>query len=83
MLSLPTTASPLRQMFDVQSLVDWRTLPTFRQGLEGCTRFLQSEPAAKSAQSVVMRADGEIWLIRVGPKGGWKKLWNFGNPIAA
>ena len=29
---------------------------------------------------VVIRLDSEErWLISVGPKGGWRKEWNFGN----
>lgn len=29
---------------------------------------------------VVLRADSdERWLISFGRRGGWKKLWNFGN----
>src|SRR5262245_25015196 len=29
---------------------------------------------------VIVRMDtAERWLISVGPKGGWRKEWNFGN----
>ena len=32
---------------------------------------------------VILRADsGERWLISVGPKGGWRKEWNFGSGAA-
>jgi hypothetical protein len=27
---------------------------------------------------ICLRADDERWLVRVGPKGAWKRLWNFG-----
>lgn len=29
---------------------------------------------------IVLRADSdERWLVSFGPKGGWRKEWNFGN----
>lgn len=34
---------------------------------------------AKSVNVICLRADDERWLIAVGPRGGWKKLWNFGT----
>jgi len=78
-LSLPT--NDLRELFDIQALVDYRNLPTFQQALAGCRKTVL-QPSVDSAAAVTMRADGEIWLIRVGKKGGWKRLWNFGNPTA-
>jgi hypothetical protein len=81
-LALPLSDSPIREMFDIRDLIDWRGLPTFRQGLTSAKAFLAAEPAARSVNSIVIRADGEIWLIRIGKRGGWKRVWNFGNPIA-
>jgi hypothetical protein len=78
-LALPQNPE-LRAMFDVADLVDFRSLPTFRQTLAGCRNML-ADTAAKSAQGLAIRADGEIWLIQVSRSGSWKKLWNFGNPI--
>ena len=80
-LSLPLPSSPLRELFEVQDLVDYRNLPTFREGLAGCRRYMASDANALSAHSIVMRADGEFWLIRVGRRGGWKRLWNFGRRV--
>jgi hypothetical protein len=79
-LALPQNPE-LRAMYDVASLVDFRSLPTFRQTLAGCRNMLANTSAAKSAQGLAIRADGEIWLIQVSRSGSWKKLWNFGNPI--
>ena len=80
-LRLPLSTSPLRECFDVQSLVEWRTLPSFRQALNGCRNTIAADSSINSANALAIRADGEIWMIRVGKKGGWKKLWNFGNPL--
>ena len=82
-LHLPLTSSPLRETFDVASLVEWRSLPNFRDALAGCRNYIASEASARSVNSLTIRADGEIWLIQVGRKGGWKRLWNFGNPLQA
>ena len=80
MLSLPTNPE-LRSLFQTMDLVEWKTLPTFRTAIMAC-RNVFSDSAVRRAHSVCIRANGEIWLISVGPKGGWKKLWNFGNPMA-
>lgn len=34
---------------------------------------------AKTVNVICLRADDERWLISVGPRGGWRKLWNFGT----
>ena len=80
-LRLPLTSSPLRESFDVASLVDWRSLPNFREALTGCRSTIEGDTRIRSVNSIAIRADGEIWLIQVGRKGGWKRLWNFGNPL--
>jgi hypothetical protein len=77
-LSLPTANSSLRDLFNVADLVEWRALPNFRQALASAGDMIAS--GADSAQVVCRRADGQVWLVKVGPKGGWKRLWNFGCP---
>jgi hypothetical protein len=81
-LKLPASNSPIRELFDIADLADWHKLPTFGQAWRGAKAFLQAEPAARAVHSIVIRATGEIWLIRVGKRGGWNRIWNFGNPIA-
>ena len=76
-LSLPTTNSELRSMFSINDLIDMNNMPTFRQALNSAADFMAAEPAAKSVNSLCMRANGHIWLITIGPKGGWKRRWNF------
>jgi hypothetical protein len=43
--------------------------------------FRNNFPAgAKAVVGICLREDNdERWLISIGPRGGWKKLWNFGN----
>lgn len=33
----------------------------------------------KAINVIIIRGDDERWLIRIGPRGGWRKLWNFGT----
>jgi len=79
MLSLPTSPD-LREVIDVNMLANYRDLPSFGQALAGCRRTVQAEDV-HSVTAIAMRASGDIWLFRVGPRGGWKRLWNFGNPV--
>jgi len=79
-LRLPLASSRLRELFDVADLVDWKQLPLFRQTLNGAVAYLQAEPGARAVHSLCIRADCHIWLIKVGPKGGWERLWDFGDP---
>lgn len=51
-------------------------LPTFGEALR-MTRA--NFPAgAKAVNVICIRADDERWLISVGPRGGWRLVWNFG-----
>lgn len=80
MLKLPAQTSELREMFDISALVNYRSLPTFRQVVTAC-RDAAQDVGAVSANGLCLRADGEIWLVQVGKRGAWKRLWNFGNPV--
>lgn len=36
--------------------------------------------AMRRINVIILRADtSERWLISIGRRGGWKKVWNFGN----
>jgi len=80
MLNFPIKTSELRDLFDVSDLVSWRTLPTFPQALRGARATVAGDPAIAAVNSICLRANGDVWLIKVGPRGGWRRLWNFGNP---
>ncbi len=80
MLSLPLTSSPLRELFELATLVDYQKLPDFRRAVSACRNTVQQR-GIRSVHSVCMRAAGEIVLIKVGKRGGVKQLWNFGCPV--
>ena len=85
MLSLPSSNSPLRSLFDVAELAvnaapgNRQKMPTFRDARLKAPAFFAAEPAARSLTAIVARADGQLWLVRFGRKGGWQRLWNFGK----
>lgn len=82
MLALPVTASPLRELFDVADLVALGTKKaspaSFAIAKLGAQRAF-SDSAVRSVNSICIRASGELWLVQFGPRGGHKKLWNFGK----
>jgi hypothetical protein len=59
-----------------------QALPTYREAIRRSVAFLAAETVAKSVDTLCLRADGEVWLIRVGRRGGVKRLKNLGNPLA-
>lgn len=80
-LNLPASDSPLRALFDVSDLRDVMALPTFRDAKNSAASYLASESAARSVNALCLRANGEIWLVTFGSRGGWSRRFNFGNPI--
>lgn len=55
-------------------------MPVTWQARKSAVAFLEANPAAKRVNTVVIRAENdERWLISFGPRGGWKKVWNFGT----
>lgn len=79
-LYLPLSDSPLREMFEVSALVEPMKLPNFRDALQSCREAVKQRNV-RSAQALAIRADGNVWLIQVGKRGAWKKLWCFGIPF--
>ncbi|MCW2764017.1 MAG: hypothetical protein JWR85_4218 [Marmoricola sp.] len=61
---------------------DWRKLCGFRDALMGARAYLQREKAAKDISVLCLRANGNIWLIKV-TREAWSKRWDFGNPLPA
>lgn len=54
--------------------VTWQAVRSAREA------FAQDGLKPSRITYIVLRCDsGERWLISVGPKGGWRKEWNFGN----
>lgn len=83
-LSLPASSSNLRNLFDVAHLVEIAApcnrakLRTFREAVTSARQYMAAEPAAKFVNTICLCADGTLQLVRVGQKGGIKRLWNFG-----
>ncbi|NOY60280.1 MAG: hypothetical protein GXO75_15325 [Calditrichaeota bacterium] len=78
MLRLPQQNSPLRKLFSIDDLLADR-FPTFREAKLSAQKMFKSDPAIKAVNIILQRANGEIWLVKFGPKSGWKKIWNFGK----
>ena len=84
-LSLPLSSSPLRSMFDVAHLAEIAhpanrsKLRTFREAVTSAREYLAAERGAKAVNTICLCADGTLQLVSVGPKGGIKRLWNFGT----
>jgi hypothetical protein len=82
-LLLPSSNSSLRELFDIETLINWKELPTFNPTLNSARKHAreQRRNGVKEVFCIAMRANSHIWLFRVGPRGGWKKLWDFGSPV--
>ena len=85
MLALPSSSSPLRGLFDVAHLAEIASpanrakLPTFRDAVASARQHMANDRAAKAINVICICADDTLQLVRVGPKGGIKRLWNFGE----
>ena len=83
-LKLPASSSPLRELFDVAdlaALADVKNrlkLPNLQQAKFTARNIFSSDNAIRQVNMLVIRANGELHLMKFGPKGGTKKLWNFG-----
>lgn len=53
-------------------------LPETREAVKNGAATCQ-RTGCRFVYAVVLRGDDERWLIRVGPRGGWRKMWNFGT----
>lgn len=79
--------SPLRDLFDVTDLVDMHVngqIPHYRHAASSAAKYFADcaeggGPIPTAVHSICLRPDGKIWLVRFGPKGGAKKLWEFGT----
>lgn len=86
-LRLPLTGTKTREMLDMELLASLASaenrmkLPTFREALTSARKFLKAEKAARSIFSYTLRADGELWLLKVNRNGSWKMAWNFGKLV--
>jgi hypothetical protein len=84
---LPLSNTAVReQMGDiahVAEVLDYRNvakLPVVWQARRKALEAMAADSAIKRINFIVIRADSdERWLISIGRRGGWRKLWNFGT----
>lgn len=87
MLKLPEQNNPLYKLFNIEELnaltpEKVSRLPSFSQARKIATTYFRSHSRAKKVYIIVTRvANGELWLIAFGQKGGINRLWNFGHWI--
>jgi hypothetical protein len=71
-------------LFDVADLAalaapaNRRALPTFRAAVMAAREYIAVEQNCNAVNSLCVCADGTLQLVRVGPCGGVRRLWNFG-----
>ena len=84
-LKIPASSSPLRELFDVADLaaladIQVRVkLPTLPQAKMSARNTFANDSALRQVNMLVIRANGELHLTALGPRGGVKRLWNFGK----
>jgi plasmid stabilization system protein ParE len=83
---IPTTDHPARDamgdLAHIAEVLDRRNverLPDFAEAIRSARRTIAATPAARAVNIICLRADDERWLISVGPRGGWRRVWNFGT----
>lgn len=64
---------------DILSPANSHLLPSTIAAVKAAQRTLAGCPAGTRVNVIVLRGDDERWLISVGPRGGWRKIWNFGT----
>ena len=80
---LPPPGSPLLEMFDISDLVAIGTgaerPATLPEALRSAKKSFAADTAGLTRRIVYicLMADDALWLVSVGPKGGWRKEWEF------
>lgn len=83
---LPTQDHPARAMLDIAHVAEVLNpaniakLLTTQQARMAALRAMDADKAIRRINYIIIRQDSdERWLISIGRKGGWRKLWNFGT----
>jgi len=83
---LPTSDHPAREAIgdlahvaEILNPANAAKLPCFREALVQARRTIEADRSIRAVNVICLRADDERWLVSVGPRGGWKRLWNFGT----
>lgn len=84
-LMMPQSGTEVRDLINVEHLVmiaspeNRAKLPTFREAISNAVKNMKADRTVRAVHTYCLRADGQLWLMRVGPRGGWKCEWNFGT----
>jgi hypothetical protein len=81
--ALPPQGHPTRELFQVADLVaitlGQEPVLTLGRALPSARRTLGANKAARAVMVIALNsATDNLELIRVGKRGGWKRLWVFG-----
>lgn len=87
-LSFPPLSSPAWETLDRPHVEEvarrYVELPTLGEARRRSVRQIaESDGAIRSVETLVLRANGTLSLLRIGPRGGFSEVWNFGSPLAA
>lgn len=74
-------AGDMAHLVEVLDPANIAKMPVTWQALRSARAMFEGDGIRPSRVCmVVLRADSdERWLISIGPRGGWRKEWNFGN----
>lgn len=86
MHTLPAANHPARAMFDIADIVaigtGERAVPVRHVAVRQAREYLAREKTAKAVCSIVLEHDDNISLVRIGARGGVKRIWVFGKANA-
>lgn len=84
-LPLPGTAArealgDLSTVAEILNPSNLARMSSFEHALSTARRAIAADPAINRINVICLRQENdERWLITVGPRGGWKRLFNFGT----
>ncbi len=89
MFRLPPEGHKAREFFDLGTLAEilnpknaGKLFPVWEACRKARAMFAGEGLKPSRVYFVIVRLDtAERWLISVGPKGGWRKEWNFGTGV--
>lgn len=84
---LPTADHPARELIDVAHVAEvlnpanaHKLLTIWQARKAAELSFAECGGAIRRICFIIVRADtDQKWLVSFGPKGGWRKEWNFGT----
>lgn len=83
-LRLPLTGSKTRELFDVAHLAEVASpenrskLMTLREARSRAVESMKQNRSIREIHTFCLSANGHLLLLRVGPRGGWHRVWDFG-----